>query len=410
MEEMSHEEGKEAASTIISTLTSTTTSTTSQAEPSSPLSDDEDEPRTPKTRNLREIYEATSELHLVYLLADAEDITFEQAVKDEKCQAVMQEEMKAIEKNDTWELATLPKGHKPIGVKWVYKKKMNAQGEVERYKARIVAKGYKQKAGIDYEEVFAPVARIETIRLLILLAAQNKWSIFQMDVKSAFLNVMLEEEVYIEQHSGYVKVDKEHMVLKLKKALYGLKQASRAWNTRIYAYFKEHGFVQCPYEHALYLKVQKCDILFVALYVDDLIFTGNNRDMIEKFKLEMTKEFEITDLGLMSYFLGLEVRQENSGIFISQEAYAKEILKKFKMDECNPVNTPVESGMKLSRYDEGKTVDATLYRSLVESLRYLTCTRSDIAYGVGLVSRYMEEPKMTHWKVIKRILRYVKGT
>jgi Reverse transcriptase (RNA-dependent DNA polymerase) len=198
-------------------------------------------------------------------------------------------------------------------------------------------------------------------------------------------------------------------VLKLKKELYMLKQAPRAWNTRIDAYFKEHEFVQCLYEHALYLKVQKDDILFVALYVDDLIFTGNNRDMIEKFKLEIIKEFEMTDLGLMSYFLGLEVRQENSGIFVSQEAYAKEILKKFKMVECNPVNTPVESGTKLSRYDEGKAVDATLYRSLVGSLRYLMCTRPDIAYGVGLVSRYMEELKMTQWKAIKRILRYVKG-
>jgi Reverse transcriptase (RNA-dependent DNA polymerase) len=142
----------------------------------------------------------------------------------------------------------------------------------------------------------------------------------------------------------------------------------------------------------------------VALYVDDLIFTENNRNMIEKFKLEMT------DLGLMSYFLGLEVGQENSKIFVSQEAYTKEILKKFKMDECNSVNTPVESGTKLSRYSEGKAVDATLYRSLVGSLHYLTYTRPDIAYGVGLVSRYMEEPKMTHWKAIKRILRYVKGT
>jgi Reverse transcriptase (RNA-dependent DNA polymerase) len=174
MEEMSHEEEKEATSIIISTPTSTTTSTTSQAELSSPLSNDEDEPMTAKTRNLREIYEATSELHLVCILADAKDITFEQSVKDEKWQAAMQEEMKAIEKNDTWELATLPKGHKPIGVKCVYKKKMNTQGKVERYKARLVVKWYKQMTGIDYEEVFAPVARIEIIRLLISLAAQNK--------------------------------------------------------------------------------------------------------------------------------------------------------------------------------------------------------------------------------------------
>ena len=142
---------------------------------------------------------------------------------------------------------------------------------------------------------------METIRLLIALAAQNRWDIFQMDVKSAFLNGVLEEEVYIEQPPGYINSGKENKVLKLKKALYGLKQAPRAWNTRIDAYFKAHGFMQCPYEHALYTKVQNDDLLFVALYVDDLIFTENNRDMIKKFKSEMTREFEMTDLGLMSY-------------------------------------------------------------------------------------------------------------
>ena len=231
-----------------------------------------------------------------------------------------------------------------------------------------------------------------------------------MDVKSTFLNGVLEEEVYIEQPLGYVKEGKENKVLKLKKALYGLKQAPRAWNTRIDTYFKEHGFVQCPYEHALYVKVRKNDILFVTLYVDDLIFSENNLDMIEKFKMEMTKEFEMIDLDQMSYFLGLEVKQDESGIFVSQEAYAKEILKRFKIEDCNPVSTPVESGTKLSRYSENEEVDASVYRSLVGCLRYLTCTRPDIAYGVGLVSRYMEETKITHWKAIKRILHYIKGT
>ncbi|KAJ4788299.1 polyprotein [Rhynchospora pubera] len=406
MEEKSHDVEKEVQ--IIAS--STSTNTTMQADPSSSSSSSDDDARTPRTRTLQDLYEATSELHLVCLLADAENITFEEAVQEKKWQQAMNEEMNAIVKNETWELATLPKDHKPIGVKWVYKKKLNAQGEVERYKARLVAKGYKQKAGIDYEEVFAPVARMETIRLLISLAAQNKWNIYQMDVKSAFLNGVLEEEVYIEQPPGYIKEGQEEKVLKLKKALYGLKQAPRAWNTRIDTYFKKHGFVQCPYEHALYVKVCHDDIMFVALYVDDMIFMGNNDDMIEKFKMEMSKEFEMTDLGLMSYFLGLEVKQDKSGIFVSQEAYAKDVLKRFKMNDCNPVCTPVESGTKLSRYDEGKAVDETQYRSLVGCLRYLMCTRPDIAYGVGLVSRYMEEPKMSHWKAIKRILRYVKGT
>ncbi|KAJ3686893.1 hypothetical protein LUZ61_016057 [Rhynchospora tenuis] len=387
-----------------STSTPTTTNTSNES------SDNEDEPRQPRTRNLQDLYESTPEVHLVCLLADSENITFEEAVRDKKWKAAMDEEIAAIEKNDTWKLVELQEGSQPIGVKWVYKKKMNAEGKIERYKARLVAKGYRQKAGIDYDEVFAPVARMETIRLLISLAAQFKWPIYQMDVKSAFLNGVLEEEVYVEQPPGYMKAGKETQVLKLKKALYGLKQAPRAWNSRIDTYLKKNKFKQCPYEHALYVKEKEGNLLYVALYVDDLIFMGNNEKMTKEFKEVMTREFEMTDLGLMKYFLGLEVRQENAGIFVSQEAYAKEILKKYKMDECNPVSTPMELGAKLSKFEGGDRVDASKYRSLVGSLRYLTCTRPDIAYSVGVVSRFMEEPKYSHWKAIKRILRYIKGT
>ena len=361
-------------------------------------------------RSLQDLYDSTSEVHLVCLLADAENISFEEAVRDKKWKSAMDEEMRAIIYNNTWELVELPKGSQPIGVKWVFKKKMNAQGEIERYKARLVAKGYKQKAGVDYDEVFAPVARMETIRLLISQAAQFKWPIFQMDVKTAFLNGVLEEEVYVEQPLGYMKAGEEKKVLKLKKALYGLKQAPRAWNTRIDTYFKENGFEQCPYEHALYVKKNGRNVLLVALYVDDLIFLGSNDQMIEEFKSTMTREFEMTDLGLMRFFLGLEVRQEETGIFISQEKYAKEILKRYKMESCNPASTPMEPGTKLSKFDGGERVEAGKYQSLVGSLRYLTCTRPDISLSVGIVSRFMEEPVYTHWKALKRILRYIQGT
>ncbi|GKV31573.1 hypothetical protein SLEP1_g40251 [Rubroshorea leprosula] len=341
---------------------------------------------------------------------DIEPINFNEAAKDEKWRKAMDEEMNAIKKNDTWELVTLPQGHATIGVKWVFKEKKNSKGKVERYKARLVAKGYKQQHGIDYEEVFAPVARLETIRLIISLVAQNQWKIFQMDVKSAFLNGSLEEEVYVQQPLGYVVKGEENKVLKLKKALYGLKQAPRAWNCRIDRYFQENGFVKCPYEYALYVKVGNGGILIVCLYVDDLIFTGNNPSMFEEFKRAMSNEFEMTDIGLMSYYLGIEVKQMEEGIFISQENYAREVLKRFNMSNCKPVNTPVAGGMKLSKFEEGGSVDATLFRSLVGSLRYLTCTRPDILFGVGLVSRYLEAPTTVHLKAAKRILRYVKGT
>ena len=250
-------------------------------------------------------------------MADSEDITFSEAVKDEKWLKAMDEEIGAIEKNQTWEVADLPEGHKTIGVKWVFKKKLNPKGEVERYKARLVAKGYRQKAGIDYDEVFAPVVRMETIRLLISCAVQEGWLIHQMDVKSAFLNGVLKNEVYIEQPEGYEK--NPGKVLRLKKSLYGLKQAPRAWNERIDSYFKEKRFEQCPYEYALYVKIREGEKLVVTLYVDDLIFMGNSQRLIDEFKEDMKKEFEMTDLGLMKYFLGIEVKQLKEGVFISQE-------------------------------------------------------------------------------------------
>ncbi|KAL4017192.1 hypothetical protein IC575_024868 [Cucumis melo] len=260
-------------------------------------------------RSLQDIYDETEELSqsfnnltLFCLFGDSEPLNFEEASQNDKWKIAMDEEIKAIKKNDTWELSTLPNGKKAVGVKWVFKIKKNEKGEVKRYKARLVAKGYSQRKGIDYDEVFVPIAHLETIRLLIALAAQNNWKIFQMDVKSAFLNEYLEEEVYLEQPPGYSVKGQEDKVQKLKKALYGLKQAPRMWNSIINKYFLDNGYLRCPYEHSLYIKVNgHGDILVVCLYVDDLIFTGNCASMFEDLKNAMTQEFEITDIGLMSY-------------------------------------------------------------------------------------------------------------
>ena len=343
------------------------------------------------------------------LFADCEPVTFEEACGDQHWRKAMDEEIHAIEKNDTWELTDLPVDKKPIGVKWVYKTKFKPTGEIDRFKARLVAKGYKQKPGIDYFEVFAPVARLDTIRMLISLSAQNNWKIHQMDVKSAFLNGTLEEEVYVEQPAGYEIEGNEDKVYRLKKALYGLKQAPRAWYKKIDSYFLQHGFQRCPFEHTLYIKfIDPGDVLIVCLYVDDLIFTGNNSKMIAEFREAMIKCFEMTDLGLMSYFLGIEVVQQSDGIFISQKKYAVDILKKFKMENSKPVSTPVEEKLKLTRGNGGKRVNPTYYKSLIGSLRYLTATRPDIVFGVGLLSRFI--PRDYHLQGAKRILRYIKGT
>jgi Reverse transcriptase (RNA-dependent DNA polymerase) len=204
-----------------------------------------------------------------------------------------------------------------------------------------------------------------------------------MDVKSTFLNGILKEEVYVEQPLGYMKLGKEHKVLRLKKALYELKQAPRAWNTRVDNYFKENDFKQYPFETTIYVKTRKDELLMVTLYVDDLIFMGNNQKLIDEFKREMKLEFEMTDLRMMRYFLGLEIKQEKSGIFISQ-AYAREILQKFGISDYNPIATPMELDAKLSKFEGEEAVDSNTYQSMIGSLRYLTCTRSDIAFVVGV--------------------------
>ncbi|XP_042441388.1 uncharacterized mitochondrial protein AtMg00810-like [Zingiber officinale] len=214
----------------------------------------------------------------------------------------------------------------------------------------------------------------------------------------------------IEQPPGFIIKGQEEKVYKLKNALYGLKQAPRAWNSIIDEHFIKEGFTKCPYEHSLYLKKNSYgDILLVCLYVDDLIFTSNNISMIREFKQSMEKEFEMTDLGLMRYFLGIEVQQREEGIFVSQEKYAKEILKKFSMEDCYAMDTPVEYGIRMTKDGKGKLVNPTYYKSLVGCLMYLTCTRPDILFGVGLISRYMETPKTSHLYAAKRILKYIKG-
>ncbi|KAK2967836.1 hypothetical protein RJ640_001778 [Escallonia rubra] len=239
--------------------------------------------------------------------------------------------------------------------------------------------------------------------------SHKNWKIYQLDVKSTFLNGILKEEVYIEQPKGYEVKGKEDKVLKLKKALYGLKQAPREWNRGIYRYFQENGFVRCPHEYAFYVKEHKNgDVLYVCLYGDDLIFTVNNPSMFDEFKDAMARELEMMDMGLMSYYLGLEVKQMKDGIFMSQEGCANEVLKKFKMLDSKPVKTPRVCGVKLRKFDGGKKVDSTLFKSLVGSLRYLTCTRPDILFSVVLVSCFMEALSSIHMKSAKRILCYLK--
>ncbi|KAK6151896.1 hypothetical protein DH2020_014531 [Rehmannia glutinosa] len=247
--------------------------------------------------------------------------------------------------------------------------------------------------------------------MFLAYVAHKNFTIYQMDVKSAFLNGLLEEEVYVEQPPGFEQKTLGDKVYKLKKALYGLKQAPRAWYSRIDDYFTELGFRRSQSEPTLYINIQGTNnTLIVSLYVDDLIFIGNNENMIMEFKEDMMKTFEMTDLGLMHYFLGIEIHQRKDGIFISQKKYAKSLLKRFKMEGCKIVATPLDNNKALKKEDGSLKEDDSQFRSLIGSLLYLTSTRPDIMYATSFLSRFMHNPKESHMSAVKRIFRYLKGT
>lgn len=246
------------------------------------------------------------------------------------------------------------------------------------------------------------------------MAAENAWEVFQLDVKldvkSAFLHGEIQEEIYVHQPAGFIKKGREGQVYKLRKALYGLKQDLRAWYSKIEAYFAKERFACCSSEHTLFKKQVRGNILVVSLYVDDLIFTENSRAICEEFKHSMQLEFDMTDLGKMRHFLGIEVIQNEAGIFICQRRYAREILARFNMLDSNSVRNPMVPGTILSKDDAGIPVNVTKFKQVVGSLIYLTVTRSDLMFGVILISRYMANTKESHWATTKRLFKYLKGT
>jgi hypothetical protein len=272
-------------------------------------------------------------------------------------------------------LGSGPKTNRQIsgGSRWIYKVKQAADGSIEKHKAIFVAKGFSQVEGIDYEETFAPVARYSSIRSILALSVQMGWKIHQMDVKTTFLNGVIEEEVYIEQPEGFETFDRESHVCRLKRALYGLKQAPRAWYTRIDNYLTRLGFTKSEADANLYHIVVEGKLLIIVLYVDDLILTGDEK-LIRSCKEDLAREFEMKDMGLMHYFLGLEVWQGDGELFVSQGKYANEILKKFHMESSKPMETPLAGNWRKEDATSGEVVEATIYRQLVGSLMYLVNT------------------------------------
>ncbi|KAL9434213.1 hypothetical protein AB3S75_015674 [Citrus x aurantiifolia] len=322
----------------------------------------------------------------------------------------MLEEMRALEKNATWEKVDLPDGKTTVGCKWVFTVKYNSDGSLERYKARLVAKGFTQTYGVDYSETFSPVAKLNTVRVLLSIAANLDWPLNQLDVKNAFLNGDLEEEVYMEPPPGFNEKFGSK-VCKLKRSLYGLKQSPRAWFERFTNFVKSQGYDQGQSDHTLFTKRSIEDKISVLIvYVDDIILTGDDIVEMSRLKQNLAKEFEIKDLGQLKYFLGMEVARSKKGIVVSQRKYILDLLKETGMSGCKPSDTPIEANSKLGEVKNGVPVDKGRYQRLVGRLIYLSHTRPDIAFAVSMVSQFMHSPYEEHLEAVYRILRYLKST
>ena len=334
----------------------------------------------------------------------------ESALEDSSWIMAMQEELSQFERNQVWELVPKPTHQAVIGTRWVFRNKLDEHGEIVRNKARLVAQGYNQEEGIDFDETFAPVARLEAIRMLLAFASFMKFKLFQMDVKSAFLNGVLSEEVYVKQPPGFEDSNHPDYVFRLKRALYGLKQAPRAWYERLSKFLVEKGFSMGKVDKTLFIKHLNNDILVVQIYVDDIIFGATKHFLCEEFASSMSQEFEMSLMGELSFILGLQIKQTDSGIFISQGKYARELVKRFGMESAKESFVPMAHNAKLDLDENGKKVDERLYRGMIGSLLYLTASRPDIMFSVCICARFQSCPKESHLGLVKRIIRYVKGS
>ena len=340
-----------------------------------------------------------------------EPTSFEEATacpEGEKWKEAMGKEMKSLKDNKVWELTSLPPGKKAIGCEWVYKVKTNSDGSLERYKARLVARGFDQRYGSDYDETFCPVVRLESLRTLIALSTQRGLELHHVDVHTAFLNGTLQEEVCMQQPTGYKKEGEEHLVCRLRKSIYGLKQSSRCWNTALDSHLKKMGFSQSKSDPCIYVSGGGKDTFYIGVYVDDMILAGKDETKMENVKKELSSKFEIKDLGELSYFLGMSIvqKQEEKVTWMGQPAYTQKLLTKTGMNDYKPVKTPVDPGHRLVKASEDEeALDQPLYQSVVGSLMYLaTCTRPDIAFAVGMLARFSSKPKRSHWTAAKRVL------
>ncbi|WZY99772.1 hypothetical protein YC2023_072101 [Brassica napus] len=340
--------------------------------------------------------------------------SYEEAIMDKEWKESVGAEAGAMIKNDTWYESELPKGKKAVTSRWIFTIKYKADGTVERKKSRLVARGFTQTYGEDYIETFAPVAKLHTIRIVLSLAVNLGWGLWQMDVKNAFLQGELEDEVYMHPPPGLEHLVKRGNVLRLKKAIYGLKQSPRAWYNKLSTTLNGRGFKKSELDHTLFTLTTPSGMIALLVYVDDIIITGSDKEGIIATKEFLKSMFEIKHLEEMKYFLGIEICRSKEGLFMSQRKYTLDLLKGAGAYGGKTARMPIEDGYKVPREgeieDSKPYQDPKLYRKLVGKLIYLTITRPDICFAVNQVSQHMQVPKEHHWRMVERILMYLNGS
>lgn len=342
------------------------------------------------------------------------DITLEDALngpENHLWRASMKEELESFRKNNAWEVVDRPEDSTIVQCKWVFKKKYDSENNV-RYRARLVAKGFSQKPGVDFHETFSPVLRYSTLRLLFSIAVKLDLDIRHLDVTTAFLNGYLNETVYMRKPVTFDTSNKDdNKVLKLKRAIYGLKQSSRAWYKRVNDYLISLGFQKSKYEPCLFTKFNQNVKVIIALFVDDFFCFSNCQTATDKLINDLSSKFVIKDLGPIKQCLGLRVNVHKNVITVDQEQYVESLLKNYNMTHCKTSETPMEINLKLEKPQNDCCDNKYPYRQLLGSLMYLAVlTRPDIAFSVNYLSQFNNSYDETHWKHLKRILKYLKGT
>ncbi|KAK8931081.1 hypothetical protein KSP39_PZI016518 [Platanthera zijinensis] len=334
--------------------------------------------------------------------------------------AAMQEEMQLLRTNHTYDLVRLLKGKKALKNRWIFRLKEGASPTPPRYKARLVVKGFAQRQGIDFDEIFSPVVKMSSIQVVLGLVARLDLEVEQMDVKTAFLHGDLEDELYMEQPDGYCIRGKEGYVCRLKKSLCGLKQAPRQWYQKFKTFMGEIDFTKTTLDHCVFVKqYAPKDFVILLIYVDDMLIIGKKTPRITELKRQLSSKFEMKDLGPAKTILGMHIRRDRGTRFLwlSQERYIRKVLQRFSMDQAKKVSTPLATHLKLtadqcpSTPEEKEAMQKVPYASAVGSLMYaMVCTRPDIAHDIGVVSRFLSNPGKEHWSAVKWILRYLQGT